>query len=146
MPTINPISVSKSPILQVAVKQCMIEFAISIQQNEVPVVSPNPGYKAYEKRMSLAKQVIQNPDMYVEMATRLVATIYPLVELVDNANLYLYLSSENTTRKNFMSLRVQFSGDPTSPNLEVGEIGFQLWDTLSGVNLSDIPEAKIGLK
>jgi len=82
-PYINPISVSKSPILQIAVKQCMIEYAIQIMTLEEPILSPDLGYKAYDKRMALAKLVVQNPDMYVEMDSRLVATIYPLVETLE---------------------------------------------------------------
>lgn len=139
---INPISISKSPTLQIAVKQCMIEFAVNILKTETPILSPDPGYKAYDKRMLLAKQVIQNPDMYVEMATRLVATIFPLVEIINGSYLYLYLTSQNPVGKNFMSFIVQFSGDPSDPTLEEGLIGSQLWDALSEVYVSDIGDVK----
>ena len=136
--TINPISVSKSPILQIAVKQCMIEFATNIMIHEMPVVSPNEGYKAYDKRMALAKQVIQNPDLYVEMATRLVATIYPAIEYNDQAT-RAFLVSENSIAENFMKFKVIYN-DYENTGGTLGEIGFQLWDSLAGVIASDLPK------
>ena len=135
--TINPISVSKSPILQLAVKQCMIEFATNIMINEVPILSPNEGYKAYDKRMALAKQVIQNPDLYVEMATRLVATIYPAIEYNDQAT-RAFLVSENSKAENFMKFKVIYN-DYENTGGTLGEIGSQLWDSLAGVIASDVP-------
>lgn len=138
-PYLSPISASKSPILQIAVKQCMIQYAIQIMTLEEPILSPDLGYKAYDKRMALAKLVVQNPDMYVEMASRLVATIYPLVETLEELD--SYLTTGNGTG-NFMSLKVIYSGSPTEPSLEVGLIGFQLWDALAGVIASDLAEPK----
>ena len=135
--TINPISVSKSPILQIAVKQCMIEFATNIMINEVPILSPNEGYKAYDKRMALAKQVIQNPDLYVEMATRLVATIYPAIEYNNQATRSV-LVSDNSKGDNFMKFQVIYN-DYDNTGGTVGEIGTQLWDSLAGVIASDVP-------
>ena len=135
--TINPISVSKSPILQLAVKQCMIEFATNIMINEVPILSPNEGYKAYDKRMALAKQVIQNPDLYVEMTTRLVATIYPAIEYNDQAT-RAFLVSENSKAENFMKFKVIYN-DYENTGGTLGEIGSQLWDSLAGVIASDVP-------
>jgi len=129
---INPISVSKSPILQIAVKQCMIEFATNIMINEEPVLSPTAGYKAYDKRMALAKQVVQNPDLYVEMASRLVATIYPSIECDGNAN-HAFLS----TRTNFMIFQVIYDDFNTTGGTP-GEIGQQLWDSLAGVTAADL--------
>lgn len=134
---INPISVSKSPILQIAVKQCMIEFATNIMIHEMPVVSPNEGYKAYDKRMALAKQVIQNPDLYVEMATRLVATIYPAIEYNGEATRAV-LVSDNSKGDNFMKFQVIYN-DYEHTGGTVGEIGSQLWDSLAGVIASDLP-------
>ena len=134
---INPISVSKSPILQIAVKQCMIEFATNIMINEVPILSPNEGYKAYDKRMALAKQVIQNPDLYVEMATRLVATIYPAIEYNNQATRSV-LVSDNSKGDNFMKFQVIYN-DYDNTGGTVGEIGTQLWDSLAGVIASDVP-------
>ena len=140
--TINPISVSKSPILQIAVKQCMIEFATNIMIHEMPVVSPNEGYKAYDKRMALAKQVIQNPDLYVEMATRLVATIYPAIEYNNQANICTatraVLVSDNNKGDNFMKFQVIYN-DYDNTGGTVGEIGTQLWDSLAGLIASDLP-------
>ena len=135
---INPISVSKSPILQLAVKQCMIEFATNIMINEVPILSPNEGYKAYDKRMALAKQVIQNPDLYVEMTTRLVATIYPAIEYNDQAT-RAFLVSENSIAENFMKFKVIYN-DYENTGGTLGEIGTQLWDSLAGVIASDLPK------
>jgi hypothetical protein len=133
---INPISISKSPIVQLAVKQCMIEWSTDILINETPIVSPNSGYKAYDKRMNLAKQVIQNPDMYVEIASRLVATIYPSIECDGNAN-HRFLVSGNGKGLNFMRFQViydDFNENGGTP----GEIGQQLWDSLAGVTAADL--------
>jgi len=132
---INPISVSKSPILQLAVKQCMIEFAVEILKSETPVLSPTSGYKAYDKRMALAKQVIQNPDLYVEMSSRLVATIYPTIESDNNATSY-YLTVGSGI--NFMKYVVSYDA-PNNSGFVEGTIGQQLWDAIAGVTAADIP-------
>ena len=132
----NPISISKSPILQLAVKQCMIQWPIGILINETPIASPNAGYKAYDKRTNLARQVIQNPDMYVEMASRLVATIYPSIECDGNAN-HAFLSTENGKGTNFMIFQVIYDDFNTTGGTP-GEIGQQLWDSLAGVTAADL--------
>jgi len=140
MPTTFNLASAKSPVFLNSVKAAMVSYATFIQKTSSPIVSPSSGYKAYDKQMALAKQAIQNPDLYVEAAARLILTNQPDIEFV-TTSIIDYLISGNPTSTNVFGCIDYLSnspgngwqqGYPTS-----GVPGDTIWDALSGVNQSD---------
>lgn len=58
-PQINPRSLAKSPTLQEAVVGELARYCAMALGTEAPIVSPNPGYKMYDKRMRLCNVAVK---------------------------------------------------------------------------------------
>lgn len=133
MPSIpSPEGLSKSPLLQIAVKGALVEFAQNVLKNETPIVSPDPGYKAYEKRMALAAEIILAPDLYKEAGARLVAACQPDIEINEQAT-YRYLIQDNPSNRNV------FENEFSNAGGFQGSVAIdrQMFSQLAGVDLSD---------
>jgi hypothetical protein len=131
---------AKSPIFLNSVKAAMVSYATTVQKNFTPVVSPTPGYKAYDKQVAFARQAIQNPDLYVEAAARLILTNEPNIEFI-TTDIITYLINGNSSGRNVFECIV-YRGDSPVNGWEQGypasgSPGDTIWDALAGVNQSD---------
>ena len=133
---VNLFSSAKSPILQNSVKTAMVAYATFVQKTFTPVVSPNSGYKAYDKQMALAKQVIQNPDLYTEAASRLILTNEPDIEF-RSGDVIGYLFKDNPTSTNVFGCIAYNENNPGAGWSISSSPGDTIWDALAGVNQGD---------
>lgn len=135
MPSIqNPFSLANSENFKNAVKGALFQYAGNVLRNEAPIVSPNTGYKAYDKRMAFAAKVIQNPDLYATQAAALVALTDSLNEIDEHAN-FRWMYQDNGSGGNVMNWRGEVAdqsvGDTYNGTLTI-------FDALSGVNKGDL--------
>ena len=132
MPQLTNITeVATNPQLISARATALVEMSYRVQVSETPILYPNAGYKAYQKRTELAAKVIANPLEYGKRAAVLAEIAYANivwdVEVNQNQRLQRYLVDNN-----FGEWGYEFGGgaSPTS-------IGKQIWDALAGVNQGD---------
>lgn len=127
----NATEVAQNPQLISACGTALLDQAYRVQVNETPILYPNTGYKAYQKRTELAAKVIANPLEYGKRAAPLVEIAYPniLFEIEANQNqrLHRYLLDNR-----FAEWSYEFASGPNSAS-----IGRQIWDALAGVNQGD---------
>ena len=138
MPLItNPLNDSVSINFKEDVKGYMLYYAGYILSNETPIVYPNAGYKAYNKRMAFANLVKSNPNLYVDTASFYVAQLEPsMLANVTNMgqSLYRYFFDSNPSGRPILEMEATISGFN-----HVGQTsGRSIWDVLAGVNQTDL--------
>ena len=77
MPQLTNITeVATNPQLISACATALVEMSYRVQVSETPILYPNAGYKAYQKRTELAAKVIANPLEYGKRAAVLAEIAY----------------------------------------------------------------------
>ena len=132
MPQLTNITeVATNPQLISACATALVEMSYRVQVSETPILYPNAGYKAYQKRTELAAKVIANPLEYGKRAAVLAEIAYANivwdVEVNQNQRLQRYLVDNR-----FGEWSYEFGGG-ASP----ASVGKQIWDALAGVNQGD---------
>lgn len=139
MPTIiDAASSAKNPIIIQAVTDNLQQYAAQALGNEAPIVAPNAGYKAYNKRMAFAKLATLNPEQYGSDAAVFIEQITNgLIIEARNNNVpeYNYILEQNPSGKSLME------ADATQrANIShVGQTsGRSVFDVLAGVTQADL--------
>lgn len=134
MPTLsNPTGISKMESLKSAIKGVILVYAAKVLADETAITTGNPGNSAYKKRVLLARQVISNPDAWLEKFSVYVGVIDPTIETDNNCN-YRYLLSDNPTSRNFCEVEVS----PATWSNAGTTSGKQMWDVIAGVSQEDL--------
>jgi hypothetical protein len=134
---INPLIDSQSISFKEDVKGFLLYYAGYILSNEVPIVYPNAGYKAYNKRMAFANLVKNNPALYVDSASFYVAQLEPSMNVVvlnAGQTLFRHFWDSNPTGKPIFECEATIA----QYNHVGVTSGRSIWDVLSGVNQSDL--------
>jgi hypothetical protein len=134
----NVTTLAKDPTLLAAITAHIAEYADSVLGVETPIVSPNAGYKAYNKRVALAVNVNNAPELYAsKFAVDFVTIGNDIVLEAQNNNIPLlnYLRDGNPMAK------PACEADSTTGSSwqHVGQIsGRSVWDSVAGVNQADL--------
>ena len=127
----NAVETAQNPKLISACATALLDTAYRVQVNESPVLYPNSGYKAYQKRTDLASKVIANPLEYGKRAASLAEITYPNIVFEVEGNqgqqLHRFLLDNR-----FGEWRYEFAAGANPDS-----IGRQIWDALAGVNQGD---------
>ena len=134
MPQItNPQSISKSTAVQSIVRSALLHYSTVVLNNQTPILSPNTGWKASQKRIQLAQNILSNVESYVEKAALFLGMIDPNIEVNDSVR-FRYLIDENPSNRHFCECTVSFGSWE-----HVGESsGKSIWDNLAGVTQTDL--------
>lgn len=129
----NAVNEAKHPELIQGAAYAAVAFVGQVLVNEAPVVFPNAGYKAYQKRTELAKRIVANPEEYGRQAAVYAATLRPNVVWdiqVNNEQIGRHLIDNRFMESDYTNIAGGFGGG--------APIGRQVFDALAGVNASDL--------
>lgn len=135
---LNPAALSTNPELRAGVSAHLTFYASSALANEAPIIPQSTGYKAYAKRMDLARRIIADVSPFVDTATRLAIQVgndvYTDAVINSSVGVYRYLLDTNPSGKPFAEM------DPSqlSAWTPVGTTsGKSVFDVLAGVSQLD---------
>lgn len=134
---INPLNESQSPTFKEEVKGFMLFYAGVVLTQETPIVYPNAGYKAYNKRVAFANLVKNNPNLYVDSAAFYVAQLEVGMQtnLINTGqSLFRYFWDNNPTGRYILESEASIA----NYNHVGTTSGRSIWDVLAGVNQSDL--------
>jgi hypothetical protein len=115
-----------------ACESVLVDFATTILISENPIVYPNAGYRAYQKRMLTAAKVKKNSVYFGKQMADLVCRAIPnfMQERVNN-NEIIFNYLWNNRACEWDVTNIYNGANPTG-------IGRQLFDSLSDVDASDL--------
>lgn len=134
---LNPNLQSDSTSFQEDVKESLRSYAGLVLSTETPILAPNPGFKAYNKRVAFAEKAKLNPELYTEQAASFISELdSSMINNVINANqiLYRWFLDANPSGRNIFECEKTIS----TYNHVGTTSGRSIFDVLASVNQSDL--------
>ena len=140
MPTIqNPNFQSDNSSFKNDVEQLLRQYSAQYILTETPVVSPSPGYKAYDKKISFSQKAKINPELFVDQAADLISGLdstmvsqtYPNTGTQD---FFRFLNQDNPTGRNILEAQV---GVAVGYNHVGTQSSKSIFESLAGVTQLD---------
>jgi hypothetical protein len=128
---------AKNPIIIEAVIGALQTYAATVL-NEQPIVFPNPGYEAYNKRVAFAALAVHNPQAYAEQAAVYIEQVTNglIAESQNNSvQPYNYIIEQNPSGKSLFEADANQRATVSSVGRTSGN---SIFDVLAGVNQSDL--------